>query len=233
MLLTSVGSPDPPAHPSDSIGAEDDHAAARRVVEAALDTRSSARPCHVPTVNRDRIWQVRLQGGDELVREEIAAAVLPGLQRGLGRCSLDPGNAATAASDSLLDFFSHPDRYNADLLPLDAFLRLIAKRKLAKIERSERRRRRHEVPVASLPERVEPCDPQVSQFRRVRLLFRVCQTEAERVFFRSRLRGESRPCELAEIMGLAGLDEEQQRRERRRMLERIRMRVRRFRSVVP
>ena len=61
MLLTSVGSPDPPAHPSDSIGAEDDHAAARRVVEAALDTRSSARPCHVPTVDRDRIWQARLK----------------------------------------------------------------------------------------------------------------------------------------------------------------------------
>jgi len=91
MLLTSVGSPDPPAHPSDSIGAEDDHAAARRVVEAALDTRSSARPCHVPTVDRDRVWQARLQGGDELVREEIAAAVLPGLQRGLGRCSWIPG----------------------------------------------------------------------------------------------------------------------------------------------
>jgi hypothetical protein len=81
----------------------------------------------------------RLLEHDATAPADLAAAFLPSLVRWLRDCNprVDPDLIAMAANDALVNLIRTPEQYDPMKLPLDAFLRMAARRDLLNLQAKE------------------------------------------------------------------------------------------------
>lgn len=200
-----------------------------------------------------RSWQEsqhqRILSGDPTAFAQLAEMALPHLVSFLQRqfAQVDSHSQETAAIDCLLDYQSHPDRYDPRQLSLFAYLRMAARHDLLNaLDRKKRVRQRlldidepavqTQLPAESLSDTAEwePdewLEQQTNHSRRA-LLDSFTDEELEeavdRRLFLLMLNGVRETEPYAEIMGLAHLPIDEQRREVKRAKDRLKKRFSRF-----
>jgi len=177
-------------------------------------------------------WHDGLSAGNLAVRDQMAAEFMPLLGSRLRRRwpRADTGQIVTAVNDALMDYYRAPSLYDRSRLPLDAFLTVIAQRRFQNVQRGINRRRQHEEAGGlAFPDVPMDVGVKVSRWRDLRAVMRVCQTRGERAFMHARLRGETSVPVLAATLGLTHLAPLAQRTAVHRVMDRLRLRIRRAR----
>lgn len=143
----------------------------------------------------------------------------------------DPDAVYTAASDALLWFVEHPERYDPARSPLRKFLLLVAERRLLNLIEAEtrhHRRRDHGIPVEhAADERNEPEDDPLS-FADPRLQAALANlSDVDREVVELIRGGERDTAAFAALLGFTHLPIDDQRREVKRAKDRILARLKR------
>jgi hypothetical protein len=142
-------------------------------------------------------------------------------------------NAHDAAVDAVLAYLARPALYDpAREVPLEAFLFLIAKRRLQNRSRADHRRRRREWAWARERDRMGTCPAEAMADAPPRIelnrLGAALQLDAaQRAAASSWLAGERRTAQIAEILGLTALSCEERRAVVKRFKDRIAAWIRR------
>jgi RNA polymerase sigma-70 factor (ECF subfamily) len=150
------------------------------------------------------------------------------------RPSADPDLIESAAVDGLLAFFRRPAAYDPARLPLPAYLRMIARRRLINLLKSEGRHHHGRIPWDSVelhpPDRNDPVDddsPLVSPEQQAVL---DGLSEVERRVLEMVLANERRTPVFAAVLGIADRPLEEQKAEVKRAKDRIKARLNRARG---
>lgn len=202
-----------------------------------------------PSLESARDIYARLCQDDPVASSDLAIAYLDPLAAWLLRTNprIDPHLSEQAAEDAILALIKNPRSYRPEKGSLDAYLRMSAQGDLRNaLEKEERHRaRRVDLEVVELfgPDRnlmVEEADPALivereNDEREVAMQTLASQTERsftleeERVF--SLLaQGERSTATFAQALGIADLSEGDQRREVKRVKDRIKRRLQRTRG---
>lgn len=195
----------------------------------------------------------RLLSGELVVTEEIAELYLEPLSRRLSRASaayLDPQIVEQAAIDALLDYLQHPQRYQPERVPLDAYLLMAAKRDLKNALRSERRHTARAIPLdgsapaveLALAARNESVEEVVMEnvdlelpagldrARALDLVLAAFSDPIERRLLRLYLDGERRTAAYAAVLGIGDRPAGEQRQTVKRVKDRFEKRLTRLRA---
>jgi RNA polymerase sigma-70 factor (ECF subfamily) len=193
----------------------------------------------------ERALHARLLAGDLLAPSELAEAYLAPLVARLQRAypTVDPHMVESAVIDTLLDMAEHPQRYDPARGSLGAYLGMAARGDLRNALQSLRRRAAHQAllqvvelsPAArnlatdeaddpgEIVARAEPvASPEL--LAAVRAAFQPAELEIVTLM----LEGERRTGEYARLLGLANRPEPEQRREVKRVKDRLEKRLRRL-----
>jgi hypothetical protein len=176
----------------------------------------------------------RLCDGDRTASEELAEIILGSLKDALSRQfpRTDEHTIWDGVVDAFLDYASRPHQFDAGRgVPLDGFLRMASWRNVTNALRGEARRRVRQATVAADDLAVVELDPtagNVLQHEEARRLQR--QQEGwmkhlpdprDRQIWALRLQGERRTEAFAKVLGISHLPIEAQRREVKRVKDRI------------
>jgi hypothetical protein len=182
----------------------------------------------------------RLRERDASAPADFAAAFLRPLTAWLQRthCGTDPMACEEAAGEAIVRFLPEYDKYDPQQLDLEAFLRMAAQRDLQNLLRKERRHQRHRrdwkvVEQSSadgkyLQRDDDPSLPlQIDEARQRQALpdrVRQRMTEAEQLVWEQMQQGERRHEVFAAILGVTHLPEQEQKREVKRVKDRLKKR---------
>ena len=184
----------------------------------------------------------RLLEGDPVAPAEVAATFLEPLSAWLQTVApgKDAAAYAEAAEDAVLDFIKNPAAYRPERLEATAYLRMAARRDLQNALRRERRHQRHrrawnlvEQSAAAgkyLGRDDDPSLPlQIAEVASRSLPAEVWEglTEAECRCLELMQEGERRTTVFAGVLGITDLPIAQQRREVKRVKDRLDKRVQR------
>jgi RNA polymerase sigma-70 factor (ECF subfamily) len=176
----------------------------------------------------------RLCDGDRTASEELAELILESLIDALSRRfpRTDEQTIWDGVVDAFLDYACRPHQFDAGRgVPLDHFLRMTSWRNVTNALRGEARRRVRQATVAADDLSVVELDPtagNVLQHEETRRLQRQQEDwmkhlpdPRDRQIWAMRLQGERRTEAFAEVLGIAHLPSEAQRREVKRAKDRI------------
>jgi hypothetical protein len=185
----------------------------------------------------------RLLERDPVGPADFAAAFLQPLIAWLqtAHSSADPMACAEAAGEAIVGFLNNPARYDPQRLGVEAFLRMAAQRDLRNLLRKERRHqknRRNWNVVEQAPEDGkylrrddDPSLPlQIEETRQQQALpvaVRQQLTEVEERVWEQMQQGERRNSVFAIILGITHLPDGEQRREVKRVKDRLNKRMER------
>jgi RNA polymerase sigma-70 factor (ECF subfamily) len=186
---------------------------------------------------------------DPVAPSDVAMAYLEPLARWLARLNprLDPSECYTAAEDAIVSLLTHPESYNSAGMPLEAYLRMAAKRDLQNARRSEGRhagRRadwgavelsasmgKHLMDVDSDPARILELQEMIEEIVRKRPRIPAAAlaglTPGEVQALSLVECGERRTEMYAVALGITHLPPEQQRVEVKRVKDRMKVRLKR------
>jgi DNA-directed RNA polymerase specialized sigma24 family protein len=204
-------------------------------VRAALEE-----PQGFPADDVSRELYARLADGDPVATSEIASAFIDPLARWLRRTGLTTDDALcdTAAGDALLSLFRNPASYRSDRLALGAYLRMSAKGDLRNALEAEARRRSHyarmeaaehvlagagDDPGAVLEKR----EAEREALQRVPPDVISTLASPEHAAFVLMCDGERSTVAFARVLGISHLSDLEQRREVKRVKDRIKKRIER------
>jgi RNA polymerase sigma-70 factor (ECF subfamily) len=198
---------------------------------------------------QDRQLHARLLGKDPSASSDLANVYLPELVARLARAfrNVDGHLVEEAAIDAVLDVAQHPTRYDPARSSLRAYLYMAARGDLRNKLQHEQRRRRREVSLAEEdaprvehllqtrnPSREDAEDPALQAERQGALkpgLSRVLDaafTPREREIIELIQHGERRTSTYARCLGITHLSPSDQRREIKRVKDRLLKRLRRL-----
>jgi RNA polymerase sigma-70 factor, ECF subfamily len=177
----------------------------------------------------------RLTAGDRVASADLADAFLVPLIESLRAAfpRVDDHVRVTAAEDALLSLFRKPETFDPSRGGLAGFLRMAARRDLSNLLRGERRHqdRRSEqdcVEVAADDGNPSPDDEDLPSFADPELAAVIASlTDDERRLFDLLRDGEKRTAVLAVALGLGDRPAAEQRREVKRVRDRIIKRLQR------
>ncbi len=183
---------------------------------------------------------VRVSRAEESSVDQLAERLLEPLQRVLRRSFRRVADdlIATAAEDTILEYVSHPSRFDPTRgVPLSRFLRYAARRNLLNLLQSEARRRVRESQYANEVSRLRTSRPasalESPDYRALRWwVLELARGRAERRALLMWLNGDSRTDRLATALGVQGSLLEQ-RQAVKRFKDRIVKRVRRYLHSAP
>jgi RNA polymerase sigma-70 factor (ECF subfamily) len=201
----------------------------------------------------ERILHERLLAGDRTATAELAMAYLEPLIGWLtarNNPQLDPHLCTMAAGDALIVLMKEPERYDPARGRLWAYLRMSAQRKLQNLLRAERRHSSRNAALEAVevspeigkylwdeesdPARLVLAAEEESEFARqippVPASVQAGLTAQEEKVLELMRQRERRTAVYARVLGLAGLPPDQQRREVKRVKDRLAKRVQRARS---
>lgn len=146
------------------------------------------------------------------------------------RPSTDPDDAETAATDAVLAFCKHPERYDPERLGLPAFLRMIARRRLLNLFDRQRRHHADRIPWDAVeldtPARNEEDDdpPPVppAAWTVIDAL-----SEVDRQLFELMVDGERKTGVYAAVLGITHLPADEQQHQVKKAKDRIKARFKR------
>lgn len=200
---------------------------------------------HYPLSSDDALsLHRRLFDRDPVASADFAVAFLQPLIDWLHTTNvgIDPMMCVEAADEAIVEFITHPAKYDPEILNVVAFLRMAAQRDLQNLLRKEwrhQRQRRDLKVVEQLPESgkylMRDDDPslplQIEEARRQQALpdaFRQQLTEVEQRFVEQMEQGEWRTPVFAAILGITHRPADEQRREVKRVKDRLKKRLERM-----
>ncbi len=154
---------------------------------------------------------------------------------------VDPIACEEAADEAIVQFLKNPTEYDPDRLEVEAFLRMAAQRDLLNLLRKERRHQKHRRDW-NVVEQASPDgkylgredDPSFSlqieeakQRQALPTALRQQLTDAEQRCWEQMQQGEKRHSVFAVILGVTQLPEDEQRREVKRVKDRLKKRQKR------
>jgi hypothetical protein len=182
----------------------------------------------------------RLLDRDPLAPADFAAAFLKPLIAWLHSTNpgVEPMTCEEAADEAIVRFLLHPTKYDPQRLALEAFLRMAAQRDLQNLLRTERRHHQHRrdwkvVEQASedwkyLRKDDDPSLPlQIEEARQRRAppdTMRQQMTDVERRFWEQMQQGERHHAVFADILGVTHLSISEQKRQVKRVKDRLKKR---------
>ena len=197
----------------------------------------------------DGEWHARLLAGDPTATADLLARHYEGLIAWMVACNpcLDEHDCVTAAHDAIIALCKRPASYKPERSPLVAYLRMSAKGDLRNLQ--ERQRRHHGRDVAMEAVELSPeagkylqdadADPErvVLRWERVRAMIdaqpavpevvRAALTPGEAAALALMRQGERRTEAYARPLGIAHLPAAEQRREVKRVKDRLHKRLER------
>jgi len=205
------------------------------------------------SADEERALHQRLLAEDPIAPSDLAVTYLDGLTHWLvthNSSALDPHTCATAAADAIITLIKNPHTYHPARAGLEAYLRMSAQRRLQNLLRSERRHSSRKATwdaVEVSPEmgkylRDEESDPALIVLRHDAEQEVARQLSAVPASVRARLTPqEEMVCELmrekerktavyAAVLGLTNLPPAQQRRDVKRVKDRLAKRLGRARD---
>jgi DNA-directed RNA polymerase specialized sigma24 family protein len=175
-------------------------------------------------------WR-RLAADPTATGEFFLLTLRPLAQALLGwRPATDPDDAESAATDAVLAFCKHPERYDPERLGLPAFLRMIARRRLLNLFDKQRRHHDGRIPWDAVeldtPARNEEDDdpPPVSPAAQAVI---DALNEVDRQLFELMVDRERKTGVYAAVLGVADRPADEQRREVKKAKDRINARFKR------
>ena len=191
----------------------------------------------------DKDWCVkthrRLVGGDPTASAEFCKAMLPSLVdwlRAKGRTT-DKELIRDAATDALVDYIKHPDKWIQERGTLVSYICMAADRDLLNALEKAQRRRTREVLVADVEDgefvrNVLPEDKTPSNIidRLLSALDRQVASKTDRRFLVLMLEGERSTNKFAEVLGIQDLPKEQKARKVKQNKDRLKKVIKRLRS---
>ncbi len=188
-------------------------------------------------------WHRRLLERDPVAPADFAVAFLKPLIGWLQNINpgIDPMLCAEAAEEAIVGFLTTPTQYDPQRLGVEAFLRMAAQGDLRNLLRKERRHQRNRldwnvVEQASpdgkyLGREDDPSFPlQIEEARQRQALpttMRHPLTDAEQRCWEQMQQGERRHSVFAAILGVTHLPQDEQRREVKRVKDRLKRRTER------
>ena len=190
----------------------------------------------------DLLWlhQQLVQGEDST--EALARLLLPRLRHQMAAAfpTVDPAWVSDAVTDTLLEFFARPDKYDPRRgKPLIAFLAQAAAWKLRDLARSHRRQERYQEQTAELCQEAGPgpdspptppadnaAEPAEPPPEITAWLVGQMEDLKDRKLIRLMLLGVRKTAAYAKVMGCSGTTVEIQRREVKRAKERLSYKLR-------
>jgi RNA polymerase sigma-70 factor (ECF subfamily) len=177
----------------------------------------------------------RLLAGDRTASEEVASLLLGPLTQEVSTQfpHVDREYIWDGVVDALLDYCAQPRQFDKGRgVPLDGFLRLAARRNVANMLRSHKRRKAREEKVGQGPTEMSvEFDSVVGNIvqreenteiqQRQNAVMNILHNPRDRQLLALRLQGERRTEKFAEILGIGALPIEAQRREVKRTKDRI------------
>jgi DNA-directed RNA polymerase specialized sigma24 family protein len=164
----------------------------------------------------------------------FAELVLDPLTAALARQfpTTDPDDVSSAATDALMWFSLNAGRFNPDLSPLPAFLRMVARGRLLNRRDANRRHREGKIPWDSVEHELtagnDPVDDDRPSFDSPALRDAVAALPAaDREVVELIRDGERRTAAFAAVLGLSDLPPDEQEREVKRAKDRIKARLKR------
>lgn len=177
----------------------------------------------------------RLLQGDRTASEEMASQLLTPLARQLSRKFpfTDEQIVSDGGTDAILDYCENPQQFDATRgVPLDGFLHMAARRNVSNLLRGEKRRKAREgrYGQASLESSVELSESAgnlLQKGRKIRVqrpqveAITILKDKKDQRIHELRLRGERRTQVFAQVLEIDHLPTEVQRREVKRVKDRI------------
>lgn len=167
--------------------------------------------------------------GDDPAREQLAGYLLLRVVRIVRRRmrSLDPATIVDAVEDAVMKYLRQPETFDETRSRLETFVAVQARRNVLDRIRRDKRRRLAEQRAGLLPAPLTGRATLESRQTVTRIINATAWTPMERCFIAARLNGTRSTVELATILGSTG-EEAQQRRDVKRVCDRLRARLRRF-----
>ncbi len=187
----------------------------------------------------------RMLARDPTAPADLCERYLIAITARLGRRfpNVDEHKIEDAAADALLNYAEHPERFDPARSPLAAYLYMSARGDLLNWLEQEKRRRKRLVPLddvelarsARNTDVTGICSAEAalgeeSLAELQSVLDAACRTEQERRVLRLVAEGERRTAVFAQVLGIADLGIAEQRREVKRVKERLLKKARRLAS---
>jgi RNA polymerase sigma factor (sigma-70 family) len=203
---------------------------------------------HWPTPTRVLDIHTRLCRGDPVASADLAESFLDPLATWLQRRNpgIDPHLCDQAAEDAILALIENPRSFNADRGALDAYLRMSARGDLRNLLAKEGRHRSRRAGIEAvelsaadrnyLQEITDPAsiiehaeDQETPKFHRIPENVRASLNREEEAVLMLMAQGERKTEAYGRILGILHLPQETQRREVKRVKDRLKRRLERAR----
>lgn len=147
------------------------------------------------------------------------------------RPATDPDDAESAATDAILAFCKHPERYDPEQLGLPAYLRMIARRRLLNLFDKQRRHHAHRIPWDAVeldtPARNEEDDDPLPPVSPAAQSVIDALSEVDRQLFELMVDQERKTSVYAAVLGITDRPADDQRHEVKKAKDRIKARFKR------
>lgn len=186
----------------------------------------------------------RLVDGDRTVTEEIASILLSPITQAVARRfpRTDEQVIWDGVIDAIFDYFDKPHQFDLTRgVPLSGYIKSISEHKVMNLIRSETRLKEREARYEALNLRLSvELDPSAENIQKeslsehklqVRELFNLLDNPTDQKVLELKLRGERATKAYADVLGLSHLPKEAQRKEVKRVKDRIDKKLQRAKGV--